>query len=95
MGNLALYYAKKGEGPRAAEFIRRARSLDTKDAGLAFKAAVVSWLGKKQDDALRALREALEADYPLNDVESDPELKDLRALPQYAALKSSIVGRAR
>lgn len=86
LGFLATYYAKHGEPARGREFIRRARSIEKSDPTIPYQEAVVQAIAKSPPDALAALREALQKGYPLKEVESDPEMKEIRALPGYAAL---------
>jgi len=86
MGRIALYYAKKGDSSKAADLIRRARAIDANDATLIYTQAVVQWLGGRQGDALDSLRQALDKKYSLREIQSDPELSKLVALPQFAEL---------
>jgi eukaryotic-like serine/threonine-protein kinase len=86
MGRIALYYAKKGDKTRAADFIRRARSIDPSDGSIVYAQAVVAWLAGDQQEALPALQEALAKGYPAQFVRSDPELAKLQALPQFAEI---------
>ncbi len=86
LGFLATYYAKHGEPSRGLEFIRRARSIEKNDPTIPYQEAVVQAIAKSQKEALAALREALQKGYPLKEVESDPEMKELRALPAFSAL---------
>jgi serine/threonine-protein kinase len=84
MGRMAQYYAKKGDKVHAAEFIRRARSIDPSDGSIVYAQAVVAWLAGNQQEAFPALQEALSKGYSPQDVRSDPELAKMQALPQFA-----------
>ena len=94
MARIALYYAKKGDNSKASDLIRRARAIDAKDATLIYEQAVVQWLGGRQDDALESLRETLGKGYSLREVQNDPELSKLVALPQFAELVKQIPTKA-
>jgi serine/threonine-protein kinase len=84
MGRIALYYAKKGDKTRAADFIRRARSIDPSDGTIVYAQAVVAWLAGDQQEALPALQEALSKGYPVQIARNDPELAKMQALPGFS-----------
>jgi serine/threonine protein kinase/tetratricopeptide (TPR) repeat protein len=86
LGDLALYYAKKGETARAVEFIQRARAIDKKDVELMFSQAVVETLANKPADAVRTLHDVLVKGYPIKEVESNPEFDSLQSWPEFQAL---------
>jgi tetratricopeptide (TPR) repeat protein len=86
LGMLALYYAKKGDGQNAREFIRRARSIDRNDVQLLYNQALVHALLGQKPDCLRALREAFEKGYPAREAANDPEMGALAADPAFAKL---------
>jgi serine/threonine-protein kinase len=86
MGDLAVYFAKKGEPDRGMEFIRRARAIDKKDVELIFTQATVEALANKPADAVRTLHEALSAGYPIKDMESSPDFANLSSRPDFQAL---------
>jgi len=88
-GNLALYYAKKGDASTARRFMKEAREIDAKSADLLYDEAVMSALLNDTDRAFADLREAIGAGLPLSSIETDPDLRGLRADPRYAALKTS------
>ena len=86
MGDLALYYAKKGDGQHGMEFIQRARAIDRKDVSLIYIQATVENLAGKNADALRSLREAFSKGFPVKDAQTDPEFANLQNLPDFQAL---------
>src|SRR6516162_2856431 len=86
MGSLALYYARKGMPSQAANFIRRARSINKEDVGLIYTAATVEALADHPDNALRLLREAFKRGYSVREARSDPELNTLRSHPEFEKL---------
>jgi tetratricopeptide (TPR) repeat protein/predicted Ser/Thr protein kinase len=86
MGDLAEYYAKKGEPMRASEFIRRARGIDKKDVELIFSQATVENLASQPSDSIRTLRDALSKGYPVQEVESNPDFDNLKSRPEFQAL---------
>jgi tetratricopeptide (TPR) repeat protein/TolB-like protein len=86
MGYLGQYFAKKGDPQRGLEFVRRARAIAPGDISLLYFQAVVDCMAGKKNEALEALHEALRKGYPKEEAQSDPELKDLQGLPQFAAM---------
>jgi serine/threonine-protein kinase len=86
MGYLAMCYAKQGDNSKAAEFIRRARSIDPTDTQLMYDKAAIDTLGGRTQEALLALQQALENGYSLEEAKIDPDLKILRPTPGFKAL---------
>lgn len=95
MGRIALYYGKKGDKARAADFIRRARAIDPSDGTIVYAQAIVAWLAGDQQEALPALQEALSKGYPSQIARSDPELAKMQALPQFADIMKQTPRSAR
>jgi Flp pilus assembly protein TadD len=93
MGDLATYYAKKGDIAHATEFIERARTIDKKDVELIHTQAMVENLAGKPADAVRTLREALANGYPLKEIEEDSELQNLKDRPDFQALVKEYSGK--
>jgi tetratricopeptide (TPR) repeat protein/TolB-like protein len=88
-GNLALYYAKKGDGASARRFMREARAIDPKSADLLYNEAVMSALLDDKDRAFSDLDEALKAGLPLSSIQTDPDLRSLRSDPRFGAMRSA------
>jgi serine/threonine protein kinase/Flp pilus assembly protein TadD len=86
MGDLALYYAKKGDASNALQYIQQARAIDSGDLQLMYSEVQVRALIGKPEDAIKSLRFALEKGYPAQEAWNDPELQKLQALPQFAQL---------
>jgi serine/threonine protein kinase/tetratricopeptide (TPR) repeat protein len=86
MGDLALYYAKKGDATNALQYIQRARSIGPEDLQLMYSEVQVKALIGKPEDALKALRPALQKGYAAQEAWNDPELAKLQALPQFSQL---------
>jgi serine/threonine protein kinase/tetratricopeptide (TPR) repeat protein len=86
MGDLALYYAKKGDARNALQYIQQARAIDLADVQLMYSEVQIKALVGKPEDALKSLRQALGKGYPPQEVWNDPELQKLQALPQFAQL---------
>ncbi len=86
MGDLALYYAKKGDASNAQQYIRQARAISPDDIYLMYSEAQVKTLIGKPEEALKALRLALEKGYAAQEAWNDPELQKLQALPQFSQL---------
>jgi serine/threonine protein kinase/Flp pilus assembly protein TadD len=85
-GDLALYYAKKGDAPHALQYIRQARTLDPSDVQLIYTQAEIYALSDRQKDALVTLREAFEKGYAVEEASNDPEMAKLKSLPEFADL---------
>jgi len=86
MADMALYYAKKGNPTEALTRIRRARSIDANNVEFIYNQGVIEAIAGRPEDALKSLREAFQKGYPPDDAENDPELKDLRARPEFGNL---------
>jgi hypothetical protein len=86
MGDVAVYYAKKGDARNALQYIQQARSINAEDLQLMYWEVVVRALVGKPEDALKPLRLALQKGYPAQEAWNDPELQKLQALPQFARL---------
>ena len=86
MGDLAGYYAKKGDRAQSIEWISRARSIDPNSVGLIYQAAIVHVLANRPEDALKDLREALQKGYSVELARRDPDLKSLQSRPEFANL---------
>ena len=93
MGYLGQYFAKKGDPQRGLDFIRRARSIAPGDVSLVYFQAMVNCIAGKRNEALEALHQALRQGYPREEAQRDPELKDLRSLPQFAAIMHESGGK--
>ena len=86
MGDLALYFVKKGEPERGMDFVKRARAIDKRDVELIFTQATVEALANKPTEAMATLREALSKGYPARDVQSNPDFAALQNRPDYQTL---------
>jgi tetratricopeptide (TPR) repeat protein len=86
MGDLALYYAKKGDARNALQYIQQARSINSGDVQLMYSEVQVKTLIGKPEEALKPLRQALEKGYSAQEAWNDPELSRLQGLPQFSQL---------
>jgi eukaryotic-like serine/threonine-protein kinase len=86
MGDLGLLYAKKGDAENALQYTNQARAISPDDVYLIYSEAMVKTMIGKPEDALKALRMALEKGYPAQEAWNDPELQKLQALPQFLQL---------
>lgn len=86
MGYLGQYLAKKGDAQQGVELVQRARAMDPTDVSLIYFQAVVECIAGQKSEAMKALRQALQQGYPAPEAQSDPELKDLQKLPEFASL---------
>jgi tetratricopeptide (TPR) repeat protein/TolB-like protein len=82
-GNLALYYAKKGDGRTARKLMADARAIDSANVGLIYSEAVMLALAGDTDGALASLERAVQAGYPASAANSDPDLRRLREDARY------------
>ena len=94
MGYLGQYFAKKGDTTRGLELVRRARTMDATDVSLVYFQAVVECIAGQKSEALKDLQQALKQGYPAQEAQSDPELKDLQKLPEFAAMVRQFAGKA-
>ena len=90
VGDLALYYAKKGDLDNGERYIRQARAMDSSDVQLIYSEAQVYAVTGKQDQALRALREAFQKGFSPEEAQNDPEMTKLKGLPEFAKLSSEL-----
>jgi eukaryotic-like serine/threonine-protein kinase len=86
MADIALYYAKKGDSTEALALVRRARTINSQNVDFIYSEGVIQAIGGHPEEALKTMREAFQKGYPPNDAENDPELKNLRALPEFESL---------
>lgn len=93
LASLALYYAKKGDSKEALTFIRRARTMDPDNVEYTYHETVVETLAGDLDAAMASLKDALSRGYPVEAVETDPELAKLRALPAFREITASAASK--
>jgi tetratricopeptide (TPR) repeat protein/TolB-like protein len=86
MGDLAVYYAKRGDSEHATEYITRTRAIDKHDLSLLYDQALVENLGGKTADAIATLHEALSKGYSVNDTKNDIEFQNLQNNPAFQAM---------
>ena len=91
--SVALYYAKEGQYTWAQDYIHKARAIDPNNVNYVYSEAVVNALAGKQQDALKALREAFEKGYSTDQARNDPELNSLRGIPEFDKLVSKPAGK--
>jgi serine/threonine protein kinase/tetratricopeptide (TPR) repeat protein len=92
-GDLALYYAKKGDGAHALEYIRQARALDRDDLQLLYSQAEIYSLTNHTQEALTTLRQAFQKGYAPEEAVNDPELGSLKPLPEFTKLVAEFSGK--
>jgi eukaryotic-like serine/threonine-protein kinase len=86
MGDLGLLYAKKGDAANALQYTNQARAIKPDDLQLMYSEAQVMTMVDKPEEALKALRRALENGENAQEAWNDPELQKLQALPQFGQL---------
>jgi tetratricopeptide (TPR) repeat protein len=86
MGDLACYYAKKGDGAQAIEWLSRARNIDSNSVLLVSQAAIVHTLANRPEEALKDLREAFQKGYSAEEARREPEFGRLQSRPEFAKL---------
>ena len=80
---LAECLAKRGRIAEARKEIDAALDIDKTDGGTMFRAAIVSMLAGKDEEATKWLTRALQAGYDRYQIEHDPELAVLRQKPVF------------
>ena len=86
LSRVALYQARLGNKMEAEAHIRRARQLTPANRDVLWNAALVYELAGQRDHALEALKAAIRAGQPLEEVRREPALKNLRKDPRYDRL---------
>jgi tetratricopeptide (TPR) repeat protein len=86
LADLALYRAKTGQGPAAAQAIERAAALAPRDPSVDYYAAQVYYLQGDRRQSLARLAKALQGGYPKREILADPELKSLHSDPGFRRL---------
>jgi Flp pilus assembly protein TadD/TolB-like protein len=86
LGELALFYAKQNDDGRAKSFIGQARALQPALNTLMYDEATVHALAGRNAEALKSLALALKNGYSWKEASRDPELKALRASPEFENL---------
>ena len=85
MGNLAIYYAEKGDIKNGQTLIKRAREIaDSVD--LTYYDAEIQYLAGHKTEAARALKEALNKGYSLDIAKADPWLGNAFQEPEFQAI---------
>ncbi|MFN2387977.1 MAG: tetratricopeptide repeat protein, partial [Thermoanaerobaculia bacterium] len=80
---LALSYAKSGQLPAARRHIREALEIEPNNPDAFVQAAVVATLDEKPDEALRWIERAVAAGVGADQLQSEPEFRNLRDLPAF------------
>jgi serine/threonine protein kinase/tetratricopeptide (TPR) repeat protein len=86
LDGLGVWYAKKGNAIQALDFMRRARAVSPDDVTIIYDQAQVFAITGRTAEALKALREALQKGYSLEQARSDPELAALQKTPEFGKL---------
>jgi serine/threonine-protein kinase len=86
LSRVALYRARLGNKTEAQAEIRKARQLAPANRDVLWNAVLVYELGGQRDQALGALKAAIKAGQPLEEVRREPALANLRKDPRYASL---------
>ncbi len=86
LSRVALYHARLGNKAEAEAEIKKARQLAGGNRQVVWNAALVYELAGRRDLALEALRAAIDAGQPVEEVRREPTLAKLRDDPRYARL---------
>jgi Flp pilus assembly protein TadD len=84
LSRVALYHARLGNHMEAQGQIRKARQISPGNRDVLWNAALVYELSGQRDHALQALKAAIHAGQPLEEVRREPVLANLRKDPRYA-----------
>jgi tetratricopeptide (TPR) repeat protein len=87
---MAQSFAQKGRLNEALQFIRQARQIDAQVSELIYREAVIHAMAKRWPEALSTLKEALEKGHPAHQALSEPDLKELREQPGFAAMLQAL-----
>jgi tetratricopeptide (TPR) repeat protein/TolB-like protein len=93
LGSLALYYSKIGQSSEATRYARQARSIDPNNVDLMYIEAKVHAQAGRNDQALKALREAFRNGYSTERAQNDPELAALREDGGFKKLLAEFAGK--
>jgi eukaryotic-like serine/threonine-protein kinase len=86
LSRVALYHARLGNRVDAVAQIKKARQLAPTNRDIIWNASLVYELGGQRDLALDALKAAIQAGQPLEEVRREPALANLRKDPRYTRL---------
>jgi tetratricopeptide (TPR) repeat protein len=86
LGQMALYYAKSGDLPKARELLQRAKGISPGQFDLYYAGATLEAIANRPAEAIAELTKAMQKGQPAADAEADPELALLRTRPDYQAL---------
>ena len=87
--DLGAYYSMVGEGTKAESLIQKAVRIDRQNPAIMYRAATTYEQLGNRDKALLWIGRAVEAGYPLAEIEAQPELKQLVADPRFGAIKAA------
>jgi serine/threonine-protein kinase len=88
---LAVLLAKRGDAVAARHEIQRVESSTSEKTGaLHYRTAITYELIGDRAKALNSLERAVNANYPVDEIRRDPELKALRSDTRYARLTASV-----
>jgi serine/threonine protein kinase/tetratricopeptide (TPR) repeat protein len=83
LSGVALYQAHLGRKREAEDYIKKALTLTPKDGDILFTSALVYEIIGRRDNAIAAIDQAVKAGYSIQEIEQEPELKELRSDPRY------------
>ena len=86
LSRVALYAARLGDKVNAIAKTKRAVSLAPSSRSVAWHATLAYELAGQRDLALEAMKAALRAGQPAQEIEGEPTLRNLRADARYAHL---------
>ena len=86
LSRVALYHARLGNKMEAEAQIKKARQLAPQNRDVDWNAALVYELGAHRDQALDALKAAIQAGQPVEEVRREPALENLRKDPRFERL---------
>lgn len=90
LANLALYRAKTQAPREAAQALAEALRWAPQDPTVLYSAAVVHNLGGQPQAALAWLDKAAQRGYPLRQIQSDPEFRNLQHQPEFQRLVKAL-----
>ena len=86
LSHLAVYYSKTGNHEKSIAEISRALSMSPDDLKIIRDSILVYEFANRREKALMALREFIERQGPMGEIENDPDLKNLLSDVRYRQL---------
>jgi tetratricopeptide (TPR) repeat protein len=91
---LAICAAQRNQPAEALSYIRQARTIDKESFDYMYREALVHASAERWNEALVSLKDALQSGYSVRAAETEPDLKELRAKPEFRAVVGGLTKRS-